>query len=144
MNDKTRVLRRPPRAWPPVAQTAAAIVATAALALPAAAYAGSSRSPATAPGSAQSAVAAFSRCMRSHGVPKFPGATSSGVIPTVSLPKLGVSSSKYLAAQDACAVQAKQAYAFVVARCIPEHTKSSTADKTCEEYGKHALGGLPS
>ena len=37
MNRSTRVVRRPRRAWPPTARTAAAIVATASLALPMAA-----------------------------------------------------------------------------------------------------------
>jgi hypothetical protein len=50
---------------------------------------------------------AYSRCMRSHGVPKFPDANSSNELPS-GLPKvdpqqLGVSSSQYQAAQSACA-----------------------------------------
>ena len=40
--------------------------------------------------------------MRAHGVPKFPDPASSGVIPKVSLPELGVSGSQFQAAQKAC------------------------------------------
>jgi hypothetical protein len=123
---------------------AVALLCVTGLALPAAANAGRSRSPGSTPGSSQRhAVLSFSRCMRSHGVPNFPNPTRSGVIPNVSPQKLGVSSANYLAAQNACAPQAKLAYSFMVARCIHEHTKSSTTEQTCQEYGKAALGGLP-
>jgi hypothetical protein len=80
MNDSTRVMRWPRRAWPPTARTAA-IIATAALALLAAACSGSpsstgsSGSPnATGAANSPSAVA-YSRCIRSHGVPDFPDPT---------------------------------------------------------------------
>jgi hypothetical protein len=86
MNDSTRVMHRPRRARPPVARTAAAIIAAAALALLAAACgsspssagsggssnAGGSAKPSTAGGSANARLVVFSRCMRSHGVPNFP------------------------------------------------------------------------
>jgi len=50
---------------------------------------------------------AYSRCMRSHGVPKYPDASGGNALPS-GLPKvdpqrLGVSSSQYHAAQQACA-----------------------------------------
>ena len=83
MNDSTRVMRRPRRAWPPAARAAAAIIATAALALLAAACGGSPSSTgpggssnAGGPASSQAAVA-YARCMRSHGVPDFPDPDSS-------------------------------------------------------------------
>jgi hypothetical protein len=45
---------------------------------------------------------AFSHCMRSHGVSRFPDPDSSGAIPKGSLPQLGVNSSQLQAAQSAC------------------------------------------
>jgi len=45
---------------------------------------------------------AFSRCMRSHGVPNFPDPASGGAIPKVALQRLGVSSSQFQSAQSAC------------------------------------------
>jgi hypothetical protein len=45
---------------------------------------------------------AYSRCMRSHGVPMFPDPTSSGVIPKVSLRQLAVSSAQLQSAERAC------------------------------------------
>jgi len=118
---------------------AVALICLSSLALPAVARAGSGRSHSSARG----AVLPFSRCMRSHGVPRFPNPTASGVIPRVSPHALGVSSSEYRAAQNACASQAKLAYAFIVARCLHEHPKAATAQQTCQEYGKQALGDLP-
>jgi hypothetical protein len=108
MNDSTCVMRRPRRARPATARTAAAIVATTALALLAAACshtpssAGSGGSPnAGGPANSPSAVG-YSRCMRSHGVPNFPDPDSSGVLPKVSAQELGVSSSQLQAGQRAC------------------------------------------
>ena len=114
MNHSIRVIRRPRRAWPPTARTAAAIIATASLALPAAAFGSGSPSSTVAGGSTTARASAlsqstnvqkalaFSRCMRSHGVPKFPDPNSSGAIPKVSLQQLGVSSTAFQAAQRAC------------------------------------------
>jgi hypothetical protein len=89
-------------------RTAAAIIATGALALLAAACGGSPSSTGSggspdAGGSATppSAVA-YSACMRSHGVPKFPDPPSSGQIPKTSAQLLGVSSSQLRATQRAC------------------------------------------
>jgi hypothetical protein len=106
MNDRIRVMRRPWRAWPPVARTAAAIIATASLALLAAACSGSASSISTggssnARGSANSELVAYSQCMRSDGVPNFPDPTG-GVLPKVSAQGLGVSSSQLQVAQGAC------------------------------------------
>lgn len=45
---------------------------------------------------------AFSHCMRAHEVLRFPDPNGSGVIPKVGLQQLGVSSSRFRAAQSAC------------------------------------------
>ncbi|HEX4679847.1 MAG TPA: hypothetical protein VH210_11675 [Gaiellaceae bacterium] len=116
MNDSTRVVRSTEWAWPPAARTAAATIATAGLAVLAAGCGGSSGSHATQRGttvatsssnpSAASAqkngALAFSRCMRSHGVPTFPDPTSGGAIPKVALQQLGISDSQFQAARRAC------------------------------------------
>jgi hypothetical protein len=57
---------------------------------------------ASGPGTRLQQLLAFSRCMRSKGVPGFPDPTSSGVIPKVSLQQIGVSASQIAAAQTAC------------------------------------------
>jgi hypothetical protein len=107
MNHSIGVLRRPRRASPPAARTAAAII-TAALALLATACSGSpsatgSSGSSNAGGSAtsQSAVG-YSHCMRSHGVRNFPDPDSSGAIPKETPQQLGVSNSQYQAATLAC------------------------------------------
>jgi hypothetical protein len=54
-------------------------------------------------GSAASAVpVAYSRCMRSHGIPDFPDPSSSGQIPKQEILQLGVSTSVLQTAQRAC------------------------------------------
>jgi hypothetical protein len=50
----------------------------------------------------QNGAVAFSACMRSNGVLSFPDPNSGGVIPKVALQNLGVSSSRFQAAQTAC------------------------------------------
>ncbi len=113
MNDSARVMRRPRRTRPRPARAAAAIIAAAALALLGAACSGgppstgSAGSP-DAGGSANSQAGIdYARCMRSHGVPKYPDPSSSNELanglPKVSLQQLEVSSSRYQAAQNACA-----------------------------------------
>jgi hypothetical protein len=99
---------RPRQARPSAARAATVLIAAAALVLPAAACSGSpsstgagGSSSAGAAASSPSAVA-YSRCMRSHGVPAFPDPGSSG-IPKVSPQQLGVASSRWQAAQSACA-----------------------------------------
>jgi hypothetical protein len=85
-----------------------AVIAAAALALLAAACGGSPSSTGSggssnAGGSAssQSAVA-YSRCMRSRGVPNFPDPSSGGGVPKETAQQLGVSNSQLQAAQNAC------------------------------------------
>jgi hypothetical protein len=99
-----RVMRRPRRASPPSARTAAAIIATASLALLTAACSGSpstTGSSSSPNGSANSHLVAYSQCMRSNGVPNFPD-PAGGVPPKVSAQELGVSSSQLQVAQGAC------------------------------------------
>jgi hypothetical protein len=50
----------------------------------------------------QNGAVAFSACMRSNGVLNFPDPDSGGAIPKVALQNLGVSSSRFQAAQTAC------------------------------------------
>jgi hypothetical protein len=113
MNNSTRAVDQARRAWPPTARAAAAIIATASLALPVAAFASSTSS--TRPGGTPNARAsallrstntqqalAYSRCMRSHGVPNFPDPGSNGAFPKVTPQQLGVSSSQFQAAQNHC------------------------------------------
>ena len=99
---------RPRWAWPPGARTAAAIIATAALALLAAACT-NSPSPSGSGGASKAgksasspSALAYSHCMRSHGVPNFPRPPSGGGVPKGSAQQFGVSSSQLRAAQTAC------------------------------------------
>ena len=117
LNHGTRVMRRPRRAWPPAARTAAATIA-AALPLLAAACSGSPSSTGspTSPGgsptaggaanagqSANAQLLAFSQCMRSHGVPDFPDPQPGASNAKFSgAQQLGVSSSRYQTAVNAC------------------------------------------
>jgi hypothetical protein len=121
MGDSTRAVGRRRRAWPSAVRTAAAIMATAGLALLAAACGGSSGSHVAQVGStatrssssssnppAASTQAnvlgqalAFSRCMRSHGVSNFPDPNSSGVWPKSQV-EFAASNPRFQAATQAC------------------------------------------
>jgi len=95
------------RSWP---RWAAALAATALICLLATAC-GDGSPPATTTGvststtggstSSPSAVA-YSRCMRAHGLPNFPDPDTKGNYPAVDPQHLGVSSSQYQAAEQAC------------------------------------------
>jgi hypothetical protein len=100
MHHSTRSIRQPPRARTLALRTAAAFIVAVGPALLTAACSGSPSSPGS--GGSQSAVA-YSRCMRSHGVPNFPDPTSNGTVPKGTAQQLGVSDSGYQAAQTACA-----------------------------------------
>jgi hypothetical protein len=103
MNHGTRVIRLPRRAWPLTTRAAAATIATAALALPAAVHASSGGGhTALLRSSATHSALAFSRCMRSHGVPNFPDPAGGGVIPKETPQQLGVGGSQFQAAERAC------------------------------------------
>jgi len=106
----------PQRARPPAVRTAAAIVVAAALVLltacggrPSSTGTGGSATaggPTTSPnaaGSASSQLVAFSRCVRSRGVPDFPDpqpGASNAKFPSAQ--QLGVGSSQLSAAENAC------------------------------------------
>ena len=108
MNHRTGVMRRPRRAGPRPGRTAAAFIATAALALLAAACGGgpSSAGPGVSPAAGgpvtSPSALAYSACMRSHGAPKYPDPGSGGQLPKTDARLLGLSSSQYQAAQQAC------------------------------------------
>jgi hypothetical protein len=103
----THVTRRPRRARPPTARIAAAIIATASLALLAAACSGSPSStaaggsPNAGDSSSSPSAVAYSQCMRSHGMPNYPD-PSNGSLPKGDAQAFGVSSSVFRAAQSAC------------------------------------------
>ena len=107
MRHSTRILRRSRRPWPWPARTAAAVIATAALALLAACAGGpSSAGAGGSPGSGGSAgspsAVAYAACMRSHGVPNYPDPSSNGSLPKGNAQAFGVSSSQFQAARTAC------------------------------------------
>jgi hypothetical protein len=113
MNHSTLVVRRSRRAWPPAMRTAAAIIATAAVALLTAACSGSPSSTgngsspaaggsASSPATSLQKAVAFSRCVRSRGVPNWPDPSSSGQIPKESAQQLGVSGARLQVALNAC------------------------------------------
>jgi hypothetical protein len=84
-----------------------AIIATAALALLAAcsgspSSAGSGGSPAAGGSAGSPSAVAYSACIRSHGVPNYPDPDSSGQLPKTDAQVLGVSTSQYQTAQQAC------------------------------------------
>jgi hypothetical protein len=152
MSHRTRVIRRPRRAWPPRARTMGAVIVTAALALPVAAF-GSSSSNARESAVSQSAniqkALAYSRCMRSHGVPRFPDPSSGGAIPKVRLQQLAVSSSQLQAAQNHCRyllpnggggpsqteLQRWMSGMLSFARCMRSHGVSSWPDPVIDAGG---------
>jgi len=94
------------QAWSPTARTAAAIITSAGLAVLAAGCGGSpsshvaqpgttaTRSSSSSPGPASVQVngaLAFSRCMRSNGIPNFPDPNPSGVLPKSQLEQIAAS-----------------------------------------------------
>ena len=111
-----------------------AIIAAAGLVLLAAACGGSSAGPA----SSTTTALAFSRCMRSHGVPNFPDPDASGNFPPFTS---GSSKETSAAANDACdhllpsrggagtrGDQQKLAFGLKSARCMRSHGYPSYPD----------------
>ena len=160
MSDSTRVICRPSRAQPRPARVTAAILGTVALALLAAACSGSPSSTGSGGspkvgGSANSQIGIdYARCMRSHGVPKYPDPEGShelaNGLPKVSLQQLEVSSSQYQAAQNDCAhllpnggqmtqVQSQKDLNAMLrfARCMRSHGVPNWPDPT---YGSAGWG----
>jgi hypothetical protein len=107
MRHSTRILRRSRRAWPWPARTAAAVIATAVLALLAAcgggpSAAGSGGSPNAGGSATFPSAVAYSACMRSHGVPNYPDPSSNESLPKGNAQAFGVSNSQFQAARTAC------------------------------------------
>ena len=106
MNDSIGARRRSRQAWQARTRTAVAVMAMAALALLAAACSDSPSSTGSGgsanSGSTNSQQVAFAQCVRSHGVSNYPDPDKRGVIPKESLHQLGVSSSQFQLAQNAC------------------------------------------
>jgi hypothetical protein len=123
----------------------------AAIALLAAACGGSPGSHAAQRGSTatqSSGALAFSRCMRSRGVPNFPDPTGSGGIPKETEQQLGISSSQYQAAHRACAhllpnsggptqaqIQQDMNGMWEFARCMRSHGVTDWPDPTTDPGG---------
>ena len=149
--------RRPHITRRPRARSALASVAAAGVVLLAAACGGATgghvaQLRSTKPGSRSSKVAvvsvrqggalAFARCMRAHGVLRFPDPGSGGVIPKVAPDRLGVSSSRFQSAQRACQyllpnggkgsdqaqLQRSRAQALRFSRCMRAHGVPSFPD----------------
>lgn len=149
MTRSMRVSRRPRRADTTTARIAPLIGAMACFAMLAAACGASPSAGAAATSTTKSsavanvqtasthqgAALAFSRCMRSNGVLRFPDPASDGAIPKVSLQRLGVSSARFQSAVRACQhllpnggngptttqVQQQRAQALEFSRCMRSH-----------------------
>lgn len=152
MDHSTRGTRRPRRAWPPPGRTAATVIATAALALlvacggsPSTGSGGSSNAGgSTSSQSTSSQALAYTHCMRQHGVPNFPDPDSHGVLPKVGPDQVGVSQSKFQAADRACAhlLQPTQAQTQQLmtamrnfAQCMRTHGVQNWPDPTTGSNG---------
>jgi len=110
MNNSALVMDRLRRARP-VARTAVAIIATAALALlggcggtrtSAGAGSPNGRTSANSPATNSQKMLAFSRCVREHSVPNYPDPGSNGQVAKETAQQLGVSNSRLQAALNAC------------------------------------------
>jgi hypothetical protein len=90
----------------------------------------------------QNGALAFARCMRAHGVPKFPDPTRGGELVKESLQQLGVSSSRFQSASSGCnhllpnggsgpspaQVQQLRAQALQFSQCVRTHGLSNFPD----------------
>jgi hypothetical protein len=139
-----------PRQPRPAARAATVLIAAAALVLLAGACSGSPSAagdggtPSAGSATSSPSAVAYSRCMRSHGVPDFPDPGSGG-IPKVSPQQLGVASSRWQAAQSACAQllrptqdQARQIVSGMLAfaRCMRSHGVPNWPDPTTGSNGQ--------
>jgi hypothetical protein len=139
------------RSSPPRTAFALAFFAAAAgaFALVAAGCGGSpSGHPAQRSQTQPSGAIAFSGCMRSHGVANFAEPTSSGQLPKETSEQLGVSSSQFQTAQNACrhllanggqptqaALQQSWSDFLSFARCMRRHGVANWPDPT--RYPQH-------
>ena len=96
----------------------------------------------------QGGALAFSHCMRSHGVAQFPDPESSGAIPKVTLQQLGVDSSRFQTAEDACRsllqptdAEAQQTLSGMLdfAHCMRSHGVRNWPDPTTGSDGEAAF-----
>ena len=113
MNNSVRVMPRSRGAGPAAARTAATLIATVGLAFPAAVFGSSpavtvaghsrtTRHTALSQSTNVQEALAFARCMRSHGVRNWPDPNSSGAFAKRTPQQLGVSDSRFDAAENAC------------------------------------------
>ena len=151
------------RKGPPAARRTVAILAIAGIALLAAACGGSSG--ASNPGSTTSRsptsqLLAFSRCMRSHGVSTFPDPQAgAGNAKFPGAQQLGVSSSRYRTAENACQhrLPAGTADQFPPAevpvlligmrefsQCMRSHRVPNWPDPTVDSEGRPGFNLVPS
>ena len=136
MNDSARIAGRARRVWLATARTAATVIATAIVPLLVAACgsgsgpssAGSGGTPNARGSTASPSAVAYSYCMRSHGVPRFPDPPSNGGLAKGSAQELGVTGSQFQAAQRACqhlipatggSAQQQEQQCFVAHDCSP-------------------------
>jgi len=129
---------------------AAAVIAIAVLVPPTAACGGSPSSAgaggsSTTGGPVSSQAVAFSQCMRSHGVPDFPDPPGRGGVRRVTPQQVGVSASRFRAAQTACAplLQPGQAQKPQIttgllnfARCMRSHGIPNWPDPSTDRNGQ--------
>jgi hypothetical protein len=125
--------------------TAAAAIIALALLAAACGSGPSSVGSSNAGGPVSSQAVAFSRCMRSHGVPDFPDPTSRGGVPKVTPQQVGVSDSRFEVAQRACAhlLQPTQAQVPQImtgmlnfARCMRSHGVPGWPDPSTDRNGQ--------
>jgi hypothetical protein len=100
--------------------------------------------PSSSSSSASSGALAFSQCMRSQGLSQFPDPDSSGAIPKVSPQQLGVSTTAFDNAQQACAnllqlthAQTQQVVSGMrdFARCMRSHGVRNWPDPITDSDG---------
>lgn len=131
-----------------VNRLAPALAGLVGLSLLVSACGGSSKGHVAQPGSAQETALAFSRCMRSHGVPNFPDPDSQGNYPPQSSASAQAKHAS-LSAQDACKHllarggsagtpqdrRDKFAFALQVAGCLRAHGYPNFPDPTVSSQG---------
>ncbi len=151
MNDSTRVVRRPRRAWPPRARTAAAIAASTVIAAcgsnsPSSSSSGGHPTQAQIQEQLHQDALRFARCMRSHGVSNFPDPTSPGADKEFLLgqiPGVNRQSPAFQSAQTACkhllpgggpgsrdATAKVMAHLLHISRCLRAHGLTGFPDPT--------------
>jgi hypothetical protein len=121
------------------------LIAAAGLALLAACTGNPTPATAGGPPSAAGPAVAYSRCMRSHGVPDFPDPAGGAGVPKVTPQQVGVSHARFQVAQRACApllqpsaAQAPQIMTGLVkfARCMRSAGIPTWPDPTTDRQGQ--------